>query len=70
MSLRERLIDWMKEELRGLGLQIDLFSSGRAQFREYRDGNMTDVTVEVVARLRQRKLELEGLLADFGGKFT
>ncbi len=69
MDARERLIAWMKDERVDLLNQIALFSSGRAQMREYRDGTMLDTTGEALTRLQHRQAELDRHLADFGAKF-
>lgn len=58
------LLAYMREERESLTRQIDLFSTGKAQFFEDRDGRRQDVTNEALARLRRQLAELESILAE------
>lgn len=55
----------MHEESESLQRQIELFSSGKAQFRESRNGKMIDVTGETLTGLTRRLAELQAFIAEF-----
>ena len=67
MNARERLHGYLLDELESLQRQIDLFSSGRAQFREAVEGKMMDTTEAAVADMRQRRERLLKVLEEFSG---
>jgi len=52
-------------ESESLGRQIELFSSGKAQFRESRNGKMVDVTGETLVDLARSLAELNAFLDEF-----
>lgn len=68
MDYRDRLIRWMREEEQSLDQQIELFSSGKAQFRAARNGKMVDVTGETLRELTRRLAELQAFIAEFEGR--
>lgn len=68
MDYRDRLLRWMREEEESLGRQIELFSSGKAQFRTARGGKMVDVTDETLRELMRRLAELQAFIAEFEGR--
>ncbi|MDP8912459.1 MAG: hypothetical protein M3N39_02645 [Pseudomonadota bacterium] len=65
MDYRDRLIRWMREERDSLERQIEMFSSGDAQFREKRNGRMVDVTGATLSDLTRRLAELQSFVDEF-----
>jgi hypothetical protein len=62
MDYRARLLDYLRQERDHIAYRIDLFSSGRAQFRELRDGGFHDATEEVLVRLHRQLGEVGALI--------
>lgn len=65
MDYRDRLMRWMREERDSLERQIELFSSGDAQFREKRNGKMVDVSGATLSDLARRLAELQSFVDEF-----
>lgn len=65
MDYRDRLMSWMREERDSLETQIEMFSSGDAQFRDERNGKMVDVTGARLSDLVRRPAELQSIVDEF-----
>ena len=68
MDYRDRLLRWMREEEESLGRQIELFSSGKAEFRTAKEGKMVDATDEALREMMRRLAELQAFIAEFEGR--
>ena len=66
MDQRE-MLKWHRDERASLLRQIDVYTSGKARFREAIDGVLIDTTSDVIGNLRKRVAELDRFLGDKAG---
>lgn len=66
MPYSQKMIGWLREERESLIHRIDVFATGKAQFRENRDGRMVDTTGEQLRNMHRQLAELDAFLAEVG----
>jgi hypothetical protein len=62
MDYRTRLLAYLREERDHLNYRIEIFSSGKGQFRELREGEYQDATDELLIRLYRQLGEVGALI--------
>jgi hypothetical protein len=62
MDYRQRLLAYLREDRDQIVYRIDLFGSGKGQYRELRDGDYRDATQELLVRLYRQLGEIGALI--------